>query len=62
MTTKPKPPARLHTKPAKPGETQRLTVDIDKALHRKLKLAAVQNGQAISDIVRDLLEEHLRAA
>jgi hypothetical protein len=31
-------------------------------LHRKLKLAAVQNGQAISDIVRDLLEEHLRAA
>jgi hypothetical protein len=62
MTTKPKPPARLHAKPAKPGKTQRLTVDIDKALHRKLKLAAVQNGQAISDIVRDLLEEHLRVA
>jgi hypothetical protein len=61
MTTKP-PPARLHAKPAKPGETQRLTVDIDKALHRKLELAAVQNGQAISDIVRDLLEEHLRTA
>ena len=41
MTTKPKPPARLHTKPAKPGKTQRLTVDIDKALHRKLKALGI---------------------
>jgi hypothetical protein len=48
-----KKPARAPRPPAKSGETQRLTVDIDQDLHYRLKLAALQNRQAIADLVRE---------
>lgn len=41
------------------GETVRLNVDIDKALHKKLKIRAVEQEKSIALIVRELLENSL---
>jgi len=40
-------------------ETVRLNVDIDKDLHKKLKLHAVERGCSVADVVRELLSEAL---
>jgi hypothetical protein len=43
---------------------RRYTIDLDTDLHRRVKIAAVEDDQPVSDIVRDLLEQwlHDRAA
>ncbi len=41
------------------GDTVRLNVDIDKSLHKKLKLRAVEEERSIALIVRELLEKAL---
>jgi hypothetical protein len=40
----------------------RLTVDIPRSLHVRLKTSCAQNQQKITEVVRALLEEHLRKA
>lgn len=40
-------------------DTVRLNVDIDKSLHKKLKLKAVEEERSIALIVRELLEKAL---
>jgi predicted HicB family RNase H-like nuclease len=40
-------------------DTVRLNVDIDKSLHKKLKLRAVEEERSIALIVRELLEKAL---
>ena len=37
-------------------ETVRLNVDIDKELHKKLKLHAVERGCTVAEVVRELLQ------
>lgn len=43
-------------------ESVRLNVDIDKALHKKLKLHAVEQDRSVADVVRDILQETLDKA
>lgn len=33
----------------------RITVDLDPALHRRLKLAALEEGASVSDVIRSLV-------
>lgn len=37
-------------------DTVRLNVDIDKELHKKLKLHAAQRGCSVAEVVRELLQ------
>lgn len=51
--------------PAKPlavaVKPQRLTVDLDPDLHRKLKVQAAQESRSISDIIRIAAEQYVAA-
>jgi len=51
------------TNPAKPMavevKPQRLTVDLDPDLHRKLKVQAAQESRSISDIIRTAAEQYV---
>lgn len=37
---------------------KRLTLDIPESLHRAIKMKAVENGVAMADLLRSLLEQH----
>ena len=50
-----RPPA----KPADKGEIVRVTLDLPKGLHRKLKIHVAGEGVTIADYLRDLLNERL---
>ena len=50
----PEPPRSPKPKVQKP---KRLTLDIDPALHKRLKIAALQQDTTMVDLVRDLLEK-----
>ncbi len=40
-------------------DTVRLNVDIDKALHKKLKLRSIEEDRSVALIVRELLQKAL---
>ena len=48
--------ADLADKPVKP---MRVNFDLDREQHRRLKLLAVQRGQSVTDILRDLVGREL---
>jgi hypothetical protein len=48
------PPAEPENKPAK---MKRLTIDIDPALHKRLKRKAADKETTIADVARKLLEQ-----
>lgn len=37
---------------------KRLTLDIPESLHRAIKMRAVEEGKAMADLLRELLEKH----
>ena len=41
-------------------EIKRLTLDIPKSLHQKIKFKAVEGGQTITNMLRKLLEENYK--
>jgi hypothetical protein len=43
--------------PAAPKPTKRFTVDIDEALHLRMKLDCTTRGENMTDVVRKLIEE-----
>lgn len=45
--------------PADKGEIVRITLDLPKSLHRKLKIHVAGEGVTIADYLRDLLNERL---
>jgi hypothetical protein len=47
-------------KPARPGDKIKATFLLDKALHRRLKIAAVANGCDMVNIVEFALRRHLQ--
>lgn len=60
----PPPPSPTPTEPEPPRspkptiqKPKRLTLDIDPALHKRLKIAALQQDTTMVDLVRDLLEK-----
>lgn len=53
-----KPVREAPTRSPKPTAIKRLTLDIDKALHRRLKITAARQGTTIADLARTLLQEH----
>jgi len=53
----PAPPARELPPPATKRATVRLNLDIDRALHRQLKLVALNEDRSVADVVRDLIQE-----
>jgi hypothetical protein len=42
--------------PTAPARTARLTIDVAPVLRRRLKLAALQRGQTVADMLRALME------
>ena len=42
-------------------QTVRLNVDIDKSLHKKLKMHALQSDRSIAEVIRAILQEKLEA-
>lgn len=43
--------------PTAAGRTKRLTLDIPEELHKRVRLACVERGAFVSDVVRDLLDK-----
>lgn len=41
-------------------ETKRLTLDIPKSLHQKIKFKAVEEGETMANMLRKLLEENYK--
>lgn len=41
-----------------PVKMKRLTLDIPEPLHRAIKMKAVEQGVAMAELLRELLEEH----
>ena len=41
-----------------PVKMKRLTLDIPSPLHRAIKMKAVEQGVAMAELLRELLEEH----
>jgi predicted DNA binding CopG/RHH family protein len=50
---------RPQAKPADKAEIVRITLDLPKSLHRKLKIHVAGEGVTIADYLRDLLNERL---
>lgn len=48
--------SRIFFAPA--GDT-RLTINIDTELHKKLKIAAIENGSTAGDLIEQLIKKHL---
>ncbi len=46
---------RGHPRAGESGSMKRLTIDIDGALHRRLKAGCASRGTKIADLVRDLI-------
>lgn len=44
-----------HVQAGEGGAMKRLTIDIDEALHRRLKAGCATRGTKIADVVRDLI-------
>ena len=42
------------------GEIKRLTLDLPEALHKNIKLRAVNEGTTMACLLRSILEEHFR--
>lgn len=51
----PKPPESVEV--PKPEGLKRLTIDIPKSLHARVKSACAENEESIADVVRKLLEK-----
>lgn len=51
---------RTPTKQADKGEIVRITLDLPKALHRKLKIHVAGEGITIADYLRELLSKNLQ--
>ena len=52
----------LEPEAAQPVEKmKRLTLDIPESLHQAIKLKAVERGETMADMLRDLLTEHFRS-
>jgi hypothetical protein len=47
---------------APPEPTIRLTLDIPKGMHKRLKLGATEREQTIADVIRELIEREFPAA
>lgn len=43
-----------------PTAMKRLTIDVSEALHRKIKMACVANGEKMSDALRAILEREFQ--
>ena len=41
-------------------DIKRLTLDIPKSLHQKIKFKAVEEGETMANMLRKLLEEHYK--
>ncbi len=58
-STRPAPSAEQwvkgHPHGTESGSMKRLTIDIDEALHRRLKAGCATRGAKIADVVRDLI-------
>ncbi|HEY9825087.1 MAG TPA: hypothetical protein V6D19_06545 [Stenomitos sp.] len=71
ITTKPTSQATVDSWVATSSESQapeqpkermkRLTLDLPESLHRAIKRRAVDQGVAMVDMLRDLLEQHFKA-
>ncbi|ELP32916.1 plasmid partition protein ParG [Rhodopirellula baltica] len=70
MTARPRPRAELDkwvetrepVAAAKPAvKPKRLTIDIDPALHKKLKMSCVKRDIQIADLLRTLIERELES-
>jgi hypothetical protein len=62
MSSKPKSRPRQTAKPPADDTPVRITVDMPRSLHYRLRLAALQNRQSASEIIRTVLDEHLPMA
>jgi hypothetical protein len=43
-----------------PTSMKRLTIDVSEALHRKIKMQCVANGQKMADALRAILEREFK--